>query len=127
MTQTKRYIFIGIGVLVLLSLYFFFNPSDFHGYYPECLFHKHTGYHCPGCGSQRAIHDLTHLNFIGAISHNPLMVFTFLFGGFLFVFKRDTFTKIIYHYRSPYNIFGLILVYWILRNIPFAPFTYLAP
>lgn len=127
MIKSKRNILIGIGGLILLSLYFLYNPADFTGFFPECPIFKYTGYHCPGCGSQRAIHDLMHLNLSEALSHNPLMILTFLFGGLLYLFKRETFVNIIYHPKSPYIIFGIFILYWILRNLPFVPFTYLAP
>ncbi|MGA3284708.1 MAG: DUF2752 domain-containing protein, partial [Verrucomicrobiota bacterium] len=35
------------------AVLFFFNPST-HGFYPVCLFHKLTGWNCPGCGGTRA-------------------------------------------------------------------------
>src|SRR5690554_8210264 len=35
-----------------------------------------TGFYCPGCGSQRAIHLLLHGDIIGAFRFNPLMVLT---------------------------------------------------
>ena len=34
--------------------------------------------YCPGCGSQRALHDLLHLNFKGVIGHNILFLFGIL-------------------------------------------------
>ncbi|MFZ1686189.1 MAG: DUF2752 domain-containing protein [Flavobacteriales bacterium] len=44
------------------------------GGYPGCLFRSLTGLLCPGCGSQRALHDLLHLNVSGAFGHNALLV-----------------------------------------------------
>ena len=112
--------------MILLSLYFFKNPSNFD-FFPKCPFYKATGYFCPGCGSQRAIHDLAHLRITEALSHNLLMVIVLPTGFFMYFFFRERFNKIMYHPKSPYIIFGIILIYWILRNLNVFPFHYLAP
>tara|TARA_R110001632_G_scaffold58548_2_gene142494 strand:+ start:9816 stop:10187 length:372 start_codon:yes stop_codon:yes gene_type:complete len=123
--MSKKYkLFIGILAILLISLYFFFNPSNVN-FFPECPFHKITGLYCPGCGSQRAIHDLSHLNILEAISHNALMVFTLTFGVGLYLYSKKKFNSLIYHPKSPYIIFGIICVFWILRNLDL--FHYLAP
>jgi len=126
MTKTRKKIFIGIGVMLLLSLYFIYNPSNYD-LFPTCPFHATTGLHCPGCGSQRAIHDLAHLRVLDALGHNALMVITLSGGSILFLFRREKFNQIIYHPKAPYIIFGIIGLYWVLRNLPFPPFNYLAP
>jgi len=117
---------IGIAVLGLLSLYFLFNPTSFH-FFPKCPFHTVTGFHCPGCGSQRAIHDLIHFRLLDAIGHNLLMVFTLTFGFGLYFYSKTKFYNLVYHPKSPYIIFGIITLFWILRNLNFSPFHYLAP
>lgn len=45
------------------------------GSYGLCPIRAVTGRFCPGCGALRAIHDLLHLDFSGAMAMNPLMVF----------------------------------------------------
>ena len=42
--------------------------------YPPCVFRLLTGWHCPGCGSLRALHALTDGNVVLAWSMNPLLV-----------------------------------------------------
>ncbi|QMU64929.1 MAG: DUF2752 domain-containing protein [Flavobacteriaceae bacterium] len=117
---------IGILLLIIVSLYFFFDPDSIR-FFPECPFYKMTNLYCPGCGSQRAIHDLTHLNIMGAIRHNILMVVTLFFGFGLFLYSKNRFYKLIYHPKSPYIIFGIIVLFWILRNLNIFPFHILAP
>ena len=126
MTKTGSKIFVGIGVLALLTLYFVYNPSSSQ-LFPKCPFHSATGLHCPVCGSQRAIHDLAHLRILDALGHNLLVILTLTFGSILFLFWRNKFDRIIYHPKAPYIIFGIVGVYWILRNLNFVPFYYLAP
>ena len=119
-------IIIGIVVLCVISLYFFYNPTDV-SIFPDCPFYKATGAYCPGCGSQRAIHDLAHFRILDALSHNLLMVIILPTGLFMYLFSRKRFNDIMYHPKSPYIIFGIIAIYWIIRNLDFAPFHYLAP
>jgi hypothetical protein len=52
---------------------FFFNPST-HGFYPVCLFHKLTGWNCPGCGGTRSVYALLHRNFSLALKDNALFI-----------------------------------------------------
>jgi hypothetical protein len=55
-----------VGLIVLYE----FNPST-HRFYPICLLHATTGLECPGCGTQRALHQLVHGNFLAAWRLNP--------------------------------------------------------
>ena len=121
----KKYKFIvGILVLLLVSLYYFFNPTV-SNFFPKCPFHTITGLYCPGCGSQRAIHDLMHLNIFEAINHNALMFFAFTFGIGLYLYSKKKFYDLIYHPKSPLIIFGIIFLFGVLRNLD--RFHFLAP
>src|ERR1035437_2064746 len=60
--------FAGRGAVV-----YFFNPST-HGFYPICLFHKLTGWNCPGCGGTRSVYALLHGNVALALKDNALFV-----------------------------------------------------
>jgi len=121
----KKYKFIvGILVLLLVSLYYFFNPTV-SNFFPKCPFYIMTGLFCPGCGSQRAIHDMMHLNIFEAINHNALMFFTFTFGIGLYLYSKKKFSDLIYHPKSPLIIFGIIFLFGVLRNLD--RFHFLAP
>jgi hypothetical protein len=121
----KKYKFIvEILVLLLVSLYYFFNPTV-SNFFPKCPFHTITGLYCPGCGSQRAIHDLMHLNIFEAINHNALMFFMFTFGIGLYLYSKKKFSDLIYHPKSPLIIFGIIFLFGVLRNLD--KFHFLAP
>ncbi|MDE5970134.1 MAG: DUF2752 domain-containing protein [Muribaculaceae bacterium] len=58
------------AVIVLLAL---FDPME-SKWMPRCFFKFATGYDCPGCGSQRAIHALLHGDIGAAIGFNGLLV-----------------------------------------------------
>ncbi len=44
------------------------------GIYPPCPFHALTGLDCPGCGTLRALHQLTHGHASAAFGLNPLAI-----------------------------------------------------
>jgi hypothetical protein len=52
---------------------FLFDPSH-NAFYPRCLLHELTGWSCPGCGTLRAMHQLSHGHFAAAWKLNPLTV-----------------------------------------------------
>lgn len=101
-------------------LFFMLDPESI--FFPKCLFHSITGYSCPGCGLQRAIHDLLHLNISGAFRHNAFLVCSLPLVALLVILERrqSTHTKIYAFLSSKVFIFSLILLvlgWWILRNI----------
>ena len=64
---------IALGFLMLLVLYAYFDPAQ-ADFFPACPFHSLTGFLCPGCGSQRALHHLLNLQVSTAYSYNPLLI-----------------------------------------------------
>jgi hypothetical protein len=117
-------VFAGVGAVV-----FFFNP-DTHGFYPICLFHKLTGWNCPGCGGTRSLYALLHGNFAPALKDNALFIVLLAAAvarGIWFAAKRIR--------RQPAGIFlpapilwaALIfaVVFTVLRNLP--AFAFLSP
>ena len=101
---------------------------------PGCAFYNLTGIYCPGCGLGRATVALLHLNIPLAFRNNPVMVLLLpvLFYYFLkqyiaFVFDKDLLP--FFEITTPMAVVlaVVIVLFWILRNIPIAPFTYLAP
>ena len=121
-----------IGFTGLAVLFFVLNPAE-HEVFPRCLFNSITGYYCPGCGSQRAIHSLLHLNFAGVVSNNflfipamLLIIYHYLFPYFNRFFNWKL-PNIFYFKSTPWIIFAVVILFWVLRNIPFYPFSALAP
>ena len=127
----KTFLILMSGISCLVFFYIF-NPSTLH-FFPPCPFHKLTGLHCPGCGSLRAMHHLLHGHPIEAFGLNPLMVLALPFIGFSFVmyfFHRilgKSLSKIFIPASYIWIFLWVVISFWILRNIPFYPFTLLAP
>jgi hypothetical protein len=71
-----RIFWLAAGLLTMIAggiVLYRFDPET-AGFYPVCALHQMTGLQCPGCGSLRALHQLTHGNIAGAWRFNPLLV-----------------------------------------------------
>ena len=117
----------------LFPLYSYYNPSQ-HSFFVPCPFNYVTGYHCPGCGSQRAIHQLLHFNILGALRMNPLLVLSLpiLFVGvgvqvWNYIFETQHRIKLFYNNNFIYGYFIVVILYWVLRNVPYYPLNLLTP
>ena len=132
--KSKAILYSGLAVILilLLSLYLNFSPKEFN-FFPKCMFHSLTGLHCPGCGSQRAIHAILNGQIIEGLKYNLLIILAIFVLSYQIVqqiivyFYPEKNNNILYKSATPWVIFIIIILFWILRNIPFAPFTFLAP
>lgn len=101
--------------------------------FPPCPFHAMTGLHCPGCGTLRALHQLLHGNLLAALGLNPLTVlllppiaYSFLSGMVRVVSGRAA-PRVLLPAAWIWTLLGVIVLFWIARNIPLYPFSLLAP
>ncbi|WP_373693847.1 MULTISPECIES: DUF2752 domain-containing protein [Aequorivita] len=118
---------------VFFIVYYTYDPSE-NGFFIPCPFHYLTGFHCPGCGSQRAIHLLFRGDIFGAFRFNPLMVLTIpilVYGLGItivnWIFGTSYRFLLFYSKVFIFGYFALAVIYWVLRNIPIYPFNLLAP
>lgn len=119
-----------MGALVLL---FAFDPAQ-HAFFPKCVFYWATGLFCPGCGSQRALHALLHGHVGEALGQNALVVLALPYLGYVALRRLREATG-----RAPLRTgaplpravaLGLVVAvvgFMVLRNLPGAPFAWLAP
>jgi hypothetical protein len=111
---------------------FVFDPSR-SPIYPVCHFHRLTGWHCPGCGSLRALHHLTHGELMAAFRSNPLLVTALPVLAWLAwrsVFrKRNRPTPLPNFLKSaaPWIALGAMVLFGILRNLPHPAFSWMSP
>lgn len=110
-----------VAALVLGAVYALFDPSE-SVWFPKCPVHVITGFDCPGCGSQRAIHALLHADLAGAFRANA---FLFLFIPLLLMmgiaeFNRKRWPRFYRLMMHPAMIYGILLIIgiWTIgRNI----------
>lgn len=100
----------------------------------SCPFHTITGLHCPGCGSTRAFYQILHGNILAAFDLNPLMMLALPFicyalaSEILFLAtKKWILPKLNIKSIWIWVILVVVILYWILRNLPWYPFCLLAP
>ena len=98
---------------------------------PNCIIKLTTGFDCPGCGGTRAFYYLMHGNVLAAARSHLILVFAAPYlvymyvawaGGAMFNWKLPAFRP------SPRAIsifLGVWLVFSVLRNLPWAPFSWL--
>lgn len=124
-----------LGAALLLGAWVLYaNPPEHARFYPPCLFHQLTGLHCPGCGSTRCLHALLHLRVGEALQKNMLVVFVLPFIGmsatrWWWRWSRGL-PPVIMKPVSPWlmSFIGITVVaFGVLRNLPWPPFTLLAP
>ena len=115
-----------------LTVVYFFDPRN-PGPYPICPFFGLTGCYCPGCGTLRALHQILHGNPVAAFNYNPYsmlvlpaIAYSLAVSG-LRAYGLPTPPRLELSDRAVWALLAAILAFWLLRNLPIAPFTVLAP
>ena len=132
-TNNKRLrILVGIlvpGAVLGGIVFLMFHRSPF-----PCWTYELLHIYCPGCGSGRAAYALVHLQFLEAFSYNPLFIIALPFLAYdlgvrylRFVFGWRRLSPLNLNLPVTVAVMVVIILFGILRNIPVAPFTWLAP
>lgn len=118
---------IAVGVFVIAWI-----PPMENAWLPSCPFLKVTGLYCPGCGSTRASHFLLKGEFLKSLRYHPFILPLLPMMGLLFYrFFYESITEKEWHLPGlrffSLALLILLLVFWILRNIPLVFFDLLRP
>lgn len=110
-----------IVLLLLVLVYYIFNPNDM-AIFPKCPFLLLTGFKCPGCGSQRAIHCLLHFDIEGAVKYNLLLVASLpliavLTYAEIMRNKKPALYIKLHDAKYIWAILFIVILWWVLRNI----------
>lgn len=106
---------------VFLLLYYRHDPAS-SAHAPKCIFKLLTGWDCPGCGSQRALHALLHGHILRALSLNPF-VFIAVPAAVLFLIaegvrrQHPRFYSRVINPASTSAVLILTLLWWVGRNV----------
>ena len=137
-SSRARWIATIVGVSVLGVLALWLRSADLAAqprFLPRCAFFEVTGWYCPGCGNTRAAHALLHGDLAEALHQNAFSVIAL---PFFLVFAWEAWVawmtpgrsrRRLFHPRQWHLVFaiGVLIAFTILRNLPWAPFSWLAP
>ena len=122
---------LGVAAVAGVALLFAFDPNAPGSPWPGCLFRAFTGLYCPGCGMTRMLHALVHGDVAGAASMNVLALLGLPVLAALAT--EQLVQRRLLHGRLRAVVFNgrawviAALLFGLLRNLPWAPFTALAP
>lgn len=119
----------GVATVASLAYLHAVNPN-LPGHYPLCPTYALTGWYCPGCGSLRALHDLTTGDLASAWSMNPLavLVVPYLVWAWIAWLRRVVTGRprqFLAPAWVPMTIGVAMVLFAVLRNVP--AFAFLAP
>lgn len=131
MKISKRNILLGTAailiVAVLFIIYSTIDPSTSR-FFPRCIFRTLTGFDCPGCGSQRAIHALLSADLAAAWRFNALLVASIpiIILMIIAASMRLRHPRLYNALNSRFAICAwatVIILWWIFRNTPLYPYS----
>lgn len=123
--KENKLLFLLIVVFLIAGLvfYYFIDPLSAN-FIIKCPFKAITGLDCPGCGSQRAVHELLHGNFKQAFVDNALFIIAlpYAFVGILFEwfslkYKYPKIRKFLFGKTAIYFVAAIIILFFIMRNL----------
>lgn len=100
---------------------------------PGCAFYEITGWYCPGCGSGRMVRALLRGDFGLALAMNPFALVLMVPAGYelarqtLKGFGRPAPPAVFDRPWVAWAVAAAVIAFWILRNVPIWPFSWLAP
>jgi hypothetical protein len=105
------------------------DPTTPHGPLPVCPTKALLGIDCPGCGSLRMLYSLMHGNLLAAARFNALGLVAV--GLLVWAYVAWTYGRVAgrritswqHHRWSAVVTLSLVVAWFLVRNIPFAPFT----
>ena len=119
--KTVIYALCASVAIILLLLLLRFPPEKYH-FWPPCLLHELTGIYCPGCGDTRALSALIRGDLAGCFASNVLFL-----PAILFIIATRVYPKLLRNPYVPLAVLVIIVLFSILRNLPWYPFSLLAP
>ena len=124
----KLFLYFIPAIIVLAGIFYYLADPEKSIIMPKCIMKQLTGWQCPSCGGQRALHALLHGHFAEAIAYNfffiiaiPILLIT-AYAVIMIKRPNPSHTTVrIYDFvtnRSTLlSYVFLFFVWWIVRNI----------
>lgn len=123
-----------VAAVLLLGLGFLWVVDPARWGVPLCGLNRLTGLYCPGCGATRATHELLHGRLLAALDENALWVLGLPLVCYAAAseVRRQCRGRPLAGdpARNRWVILGagiVVLLFGLLRNVPWEPFAWLAP
>lgn len=131
-SKKQKYIILSLTLLfsgAFLYYFYSFNPAAEPSKFLSCPSKTLFGINCPGCGAQRMIHHLLHLEFKQAFFYNPLLFVALPVIALLLVQTYSNWVlgtkyrfSLFYSNTFVWWVFVILMAYAIFRNTSFYPF-----
>ncbi|MDE5643629.1 MAG: DUF2752 domain-containing protein [Muribaculaceae bacterium] len=120
--RKQRLVIAAICLAAVAAVLYYGLHDPAAGRSPRCVLRLITGYDCPGCGSQRALHALLHGRLGEAWHYNPalfvLLPLAAAYGAHeLSVCRNPRLERILYNRIVLGALCAGILLWWVLRNL----------
>lgn len=127
MLSNKKDIVI-LCILIILSVvvvyvYSYCSPTD-SKLFPKCPFKLLTGWSCPGCGIQRAIHSLLNGRWSEALSYNYFFIISIPYAFLIFIayslrkfMKNERVVELLEHRKLAMAYVYCFFAWFLIRNI----------
>jgi hypothetical protein len=122
-TDTSNRFWIGGAVVAGIGLVFAACDPLSWRLFPRCVLHLVTGWYCPGCGTGRAVAQIAHGHWLTALRLNPVTVLALPLIGVLWATGRLDRLRPVWIW----SFLAVLVAFGVLRNLPWQPFTLLAP
>lgn len=116
-------------ILIVAGIFYFFADPERSVVMPKCVMKSLTGFQCPSCGGQRALHALLHGHPLQALSYNYffilsvplLLVAVYVFWKIKAPGPPSKLTLALYRFvTSRYTLTAYVVLFflwWVVRNI----------
>lgn len=106
-----------VGLSCCIILYHYFDPTE-SVIAPKCPFLLLTGWQCPGCGSQRAIHSFLNGHIIEGIRYNYLLLPSLVYVIMMTLAASGSRLRhAMTSSTACYVILVVFLAWWLVRNL----------
>ncbi|MDE6161123.1 MAG: DUF2752 domain-containing protein [Muribaculaceae bacterium] len=110
-----------IAIAAAVCVYYYFVDPAAAGAAPRCVLRAATGYDCPGCGTQRALHALLHGRLSEAWNFNPAAFVAVPLAAAYAVAEAvpgrfARIERLLYRPAFIMAIAAAVTAWWILRN-----------
>jgi len=110
------------AALLTVGVWTLRHYGQWRQFFPPCPTYYFFHLYCPGCGTTRALACLARGDLPGVFRHN-LMLLPALTAAALLLWRP----ALLRHYKAVNCLVAALLLFGVLRNLPWHPFTLLAP